>query len=70
MKSRSTSFENALKMLTFMSNNNCLKNKLTIEKDSYFVTSKESSEPKENLEKQILTDTKPPTTPQKTQLQI
>ena len=53
-----------------MSNNNCLKNKLTIEKDSYFVTSKESSEPKENLEKQILTDTKPPTPPQKTQLQI
>ena len=70
MKSRSTSFENALKILTFMSNNNCLKNKLTIEKDSYFKTSKESSEPKENLEKQILTDTKPPTPPQKTQLQI
>ena len=53
-----------------MSNNNCLKNKLTIKKDSYFVTSEESSKPKENLEKQILTDTKSPTLPQKTQLQI
>ena len=42
--------------LTSMSNNNRITNKLTNGKNSYFVTNNESSEPKEDIEKQLLTD--------------
>ena len=43
-----------------MSNNNHITNKLTDAKNSYFVTDNESSEPKEDTEKQLLTDTETP----------
>ena len=46
--------------LTSMSNNNRITNKLTYGKNSYFVTNKESSEPKEDIEKQLLTDIEMP----------
>ena len=48
--------------LTSMSKNNHITNKLTNGKNSYFVTNNESSEPKEDVEKQLLTDieTSPP----------
>ena len=52
-----------------MSNNNRITNKLTNGKNSYFVTKNESSEPKEDVEKQLLTDIETPP-PKKTQLQI
>ena len=42
--------------LTSMSNNNRITNKLTNGKNSYFVTNNESSDPKEDIEKQLLTD--------------
>ena len=50
--------------LTFMSKNNRITNKLTNGKKSYFVTNNESSEPKEDIEKQLLIDyeTPPPKT--------
>ena len=43
-----------------MSNNNRITNKLTNGKNSYFVTNNESSEPKEDIEKQLFTDIKTP----------
>ena len=43
-----------------MSNNNRITNKLTNRKNSYFVTNNESSEPKEDIEKQLLTDIETP----------
>ena len=43
-----------------MSNNNRITNKLTNGKNSYFVTNNESSEPKEDTEKQLLTDIETP----------
>ena len=46
--------------VTSMSNNNRITNKLTSGKNSYFVTNNESSEPKEDIEKQLLTDTETP----------
>ena len=46
--------------LTSMSNNNRITNKLTNGKNSYFVTNNESSEPKEDIEKQLLTDIETP----------
>ena len=46
--------------LTSMSNNNRITNKLTNGKNSYFVTNNESSEPKEDIEKQLFTDIKTP----------
>ena len=52
-----------------MSNNNRIINKLTNVKNSYFVTNNESSEPKEGIEKQLLTDIETPP-PKKIQLQI
>ena len=57
--------------LTFMSKNNRITYKLTNGKNSYFVTNNESSEPKEDIENQLLTDyeTPPPKT-KKDQLQI
>ena len=55
--------------LTSMSNNNRITNKLTNGKNSYFVTNNESSEPREDVEKQLLTDIEMPP-PKKTQLQI
>ena len=50
--------------LTFMSKNNRITYKLTNGKNSYFVTDNESSEPKEDIEKQLLIDyeTPPPKT--------
>ena len=55
--------------LTSMSNNNRITNKLTNGKNSYFVTNNESTEPKKDKEKQLLTDIETP--PQKNaQLQI
>ena len=39
-----------------MSKNNRITNKLINGKNSYFVTNNESSEPKEDIEKQLLTD--------------
>ena len=42
--------------LTSMSNNNRITNKLTNGKNSYFITNNDSSEPKEDIEKQLLTD--------------
>ena len=57
--------------LTFMSKSNRITNKLANGKNSYFVTNNESSEPKEDIENQLLTDyeTPPPKT-KKDQLQI
>ena len=46
--------------LTSMSNNSRITNKLTNGKNSYFVTSNESSEPKEDVEKQLLTNIETP----------
>ena len=46
--------------LTSMLNNNRITNKLTNGKNSYFVTNNESSEPKEDIEKQLLTDIETP----------
>ena len=46
--------------LTSMSNNNRITNKITNGKNSYFVTNNESSEPKEDIEKQLLTDVETP----------
>ena len=46
--------------LTSISNNNRITNKLTNGKNSYFVTNNESSEPKEDVEKQLLTDIEMP----------
>ena len=46
--------------LTSMSNNNRITNKLTNGTNSYFVTENESSEPKENIEKQLLTEIETP----------
>ena len=43
-----------------MSQNNCITNKLTNEKNSYFVTNNESIEPKEDIEKQLLTNAETP----------
>ena len=43
-----------------MSNNNRITNKLTNGKNSYFVTNNESSETKEDIEKQLLTDIETP----------
>ena len=57
------------KRLTSMSNNNRITNKLTNGKNCYFVTNNESSKPKEDIEKQLLTDIETPP-PKKTQLQI
>ena len=47
-----------------MSKNNRITYKLTNGKNSYFVTNNESSEPKEDIEKQLLIDyeTPPPKT--------
>ena len=68
MRPRSTSFwlknsgnANLIKItinerLISMSNNNHITNKLTNGKNSYFVTNNESSEPKEDIEIQRLTD--------------
>ena len=42
---------------TFMSNNNRITNKINNRKIFYCLTNNESSEPKENIENQILTDT-------------
>ena len=39
-----------------MSKNNRITNKLTNGKNSYFVTNSESVEPKQDIEKQLLTD--------------
>ena len=57
------------KRLTSMSNNNRITNKLTNGKNCYFVTNNESSKPKEDIEKHLLTDIETPP-PKKTQLQI
>ena len=46
--------------LPSMSNNNRITNKLTNGKNSYFVTNNESSEPKQDIEKQLLTDVETP----------
>ena len=46
--------------LTSMSDNNRITNKLTNGKKSYFVTNNESSEPNEDIEKQLLTDIETP----------
>ena len=43
-----------------MSNNNRITNKVTSGKNSYFVTNNEWSEPKEDTEKQLLTDIETP----------
>ena len=43
-----------------MSNNNRITNKLTNGKNSYFVANNESSEPKEDVEKQLLTNIETP----------
>ena len=43
-----------------MSNNNRITNKLNHGKNSYFVANNESSEPKEDVEKQLLTNTETP----------
>ena len=43
-----------------MSNNNPITNKLVNGKKSYFVKNKESYEPKEDVEKQLLTDIETP----------
>ena len=55
--------------LTSMSNNNRVINKLTNGKNYYFVTNNESSEPKEDIENQLLTGIETPP-PKKDQLQI
>ena len=55
--------------LNSMSNNNRITNMLTNRKNSYFVTNNESSEQKEDAEKQLLTDIETPPL-KKTQLQI
>ena len=52
-----------------MSKNNRVTNKLTNEKNSYFVTNNESTEPKEDVERQLITDVELPP-PKKTQLLI
>ena len=46
--------------LSSISNNNHIINKLTNGKNSYLVTNNESSEPKEDIEKQRLTDIETP----------
>ena len=46
--------------LPSISNNNHITNKLTNGKNSYFVTNNESSEPKDDVEKQLLTDIETP----------
>ena len=46
--------------LTSMSNNNRIINQLTNVKNFYFVTNNESTEPKEGIEKQLLTDIETP----------
>ena len=46
--------------LTSMSNNNRITNKLTNGKNSYFVANNESSEPKGDVEKQLLTNIETP----------
>ena len=46
--------------LTSMLNNNRIRIKLTNGKNFYFVTNNESSEPKEDIEKQLLTDIETP----------
>ena len=46
--------------LTSMSNKSRITNKLTNGKNSYFVTNNESSEPKEDVEKQLLTNIETP----------
>ena len=46
--------------LTSMSNNNRITNKLTNGKNSCFLTNNESSEPKKDIEKQLLTDIETP----------
>ena len=57
--------------LTFMSKNNRITYKLTNGKNSYFVTNNQSSEPKEDIEKQLLIDYKRlHQKTKKTQLQI
>ena len=43
-----------------MSSNNCITNKVTSGKNSFFVTNNEWSEPKEDTEKQLLTDIETP----------
>ena len=43
-----------------MSENNRITNKLTNEKNSYFVTNNASIEPKEDIEKQLLTNAETP----------
>ena len=43
-----------------MSNNNRITNKLTNEKNSYFITNNESSEPREVIEKHLLTEIETP----------
>ena len=43
-----------------MSSNNCITNKVTSRKNSLFVTNNEWSEPKEDTEKQLLTDIETP----------
>ena len=43
-----------------MSNSNRITNKLTNGKNSYFETNNELSEPKEDIEKQLLTDIETP----------
>ena len=52
-----------------MSENNRITNNLTNEKNSYFVTNNASIEPKEDIEKQLLTNVETPP-PKKTQFQI
>ena len=46
--------------ITSMLNNNHITIKLTSWKDSYFKTNNETSEPKEDIEKQLLTDIETP----------
>ena len=55
--------------LSSMSKKPRITNELSNEKNSYFATNNESIEPKEDIEKQLLTDVETPP-PKKTQLQI